>query len=296
MERSESVINKISKAWAAYLFVLPMLIGLIVFNLKPLIDAVRLSFFKAGIKTEIFIGLKNYIEMFKDPIFWIVMKNTLFYVFAMVPLIIFIPLLIALIVSKLKSGGQTFFRMAFYLPVVSAGVVMSLVWLWIFHPVFGLANYALSLFGIDPVMWLAQPFTARLAVCIVQIGWSIGIPLILYLSALAAVPKRIYEAASIDGANPFQQFTKITIPLIMPTTVYVLIIASVGRFQTFSAIFLLTAGGPANSTISICYRIYQLGFGFFRFGEASTYGMILLAICFTVAFVQFRWLSKKLEF
>lgn len=242
------------------------------------------------------MGLANYVKMTRDPLFWKALGNTLFYVGFMVPLILGIPLLIALVVTKLGRGLQSFFRAAFYLPVVSAGVVMSLVWIWIFNPSWGAANYFLSFFGVGPFLWLASPMSSRLAVCIVQLSWSMGIPLILYLSAIAAIPQIIYEAAAIDGAGPFTRFFRITFPLIMPTTVYLLVIETIGRFQTFSAILLMTAGGPAYATTSIAHRLYQLGFVTYRFGEASAYGTFLLIISFSMAFFQFRYLNKKLEF
>lgn len=275
---------------------LPLLFGIVVFKLKPLVEGVRLSFFEASIKQQTFIGFGNYIRMWGDPIFWRAMGNTVFYVVFMVPFILTVPLLIALISTKMSRAAQSFFRAAFYLPVVSAGVVMSMVWMWIFDSYFGVANYFLSLVGMDPVLWLATPMTSRLAVCIVQLTWSMGIPLILYLSALAAIPKVVYEAAAIDGAGPFSRFFKITLPLIMPTVVYLLVIETIGRFQTLSAIMLMTAGGPAYSTTSIVYRLYQLGFSFYRFGEASAYGTLLLVVSFIVAFFQFRYLNKRLEF
>lgn len=296
MERKiERIFHRIRKERAAYFFLLPLFLLLIIFRFKPLIEGICLSFFKAGIKERIFVGLDNYTETLRDPMFWLVTKNTLFFVCVLVPLILFISLMIALVVSKLKGKLQSFFRAAFYLPVVSAGVVMSLVWMWIFNSHYGIMNYILSFFGIEPILWLAQSNTARIAVCIVQLGWSVGVPLILYLSALAAVPKTIYEAADIDGANPWQKFIKITLPLIIPTFVYLLVIVTIARFQTFSAIFLMTAGGPARATTSIVYQIYQLGFSSFRFGQASTYGTILLIISFVIAYFQFKFLNRKIE-
>jgi len=292
----ENFLHLVWKARAAYFFLLPLLFGIVVFKLKPLVEGVRLSFFEANIKEQVFVGFGNYIKMWGDPLFWRAMGNTMFYVIVMVPLILLVPLLIALVSTKTSRTTQSFFRAAFYLPVVSAGIVMSMVWMWIFQSSYGVANYFLSLVGMDPVLWLATSSGSRLAVCIVQLTWSLGIPLILYLSALAAIPKVVYEAAAIDGAGPFSRFFKITLPLIMPTVVYLLIMETIGRFQTFSAILLMTAGGPAYSTTSIVHRLYQVGFVSYRFGEASAYGTLLLVITFIVAFFQFRYLNKKLEF
>lgn len=292
----DSVLYRMKRSRAAYFFLLPLFLGLALLKFKPLIEGIRLSFYEASLKTSEFVGFDNYTKLWGDPIFWTCLKNTLFYVVFMVPFVLAIPLFISLIIHRFGRGPQSFFRAAFYLPSVSAGIVMSLVWLWMFDPSFGILNYVLSFLGIEPITWLAQPSSARFAVCLVQLSWSVGIPLILYLSALAAIPKMIYESAIIDGANWFQCFIRITLPLIMPTIVYVLVMETIARFQTFSAIFLLTAGGPAYATMSLAYRIYHLGFSYFRFGEASAYGVVLLLITFIFGFFQFRYLSRKLEF
>jgi len=292
----KSLFYRIKKERAAYFFILPLFLLFVVFLFKPIIEAIILSFYKVNLQDLTWIGLTNYFNLFKEPIFWLELKNTLIFVIFFTPACITLALLLSAIMFKLPRSLQSFFRGAFYLPAVSAGVVTSMVWLWIFNPSFGLLNYFLSLMHMKPVIWLGSPNPARFAVMVVVLTWLIGTHIILYLAALAAIPKTVYEAAQIDGANSYQKFFQITIPLVMPTTVYLFVTLTIGIFQICDVIFLLTGGGPMYSTASIAYRIYQLGFLYFRFGEASTQGVALLIIVFTASFLQFKYLNKKLEF
>lgn len=281
---------------SAYLFILPAFLFAGIFLFIPLGQGLYLSFFDAGLNTREFVGFGNFTRMASDPLFWTALRNTLIIVIGIVVVDLSLSLFIAVAIHKLSNFLQSFFRLAFYLPGICAGMVTSLVWLWMFNPTYGLLNYILSWFGIPPVYWLSQGDTARLAVIIVVCTWLLGAHIILFLAALNAVPETIYEAAKIDGASPVQRFFYITIPLIMPMTVYILVTTTVGAFQIWEAIYLITAGGPAHATTNIVYRLFQLGFGYFRFGEAAAYGVFLLLIIFPFAFFQFKWLSKKLEF
>jgi len=265
------------------------------FLLKPTIDSIWLSFCDADLKSRKFVGLSNYLGLLHDPIFWWEVKNTLIIVAILVPLIIVFSLFISVVVVKMNRF-RSFYRAAFYLPSVSAGIVTSLVWLWIFNPAYGLLNYVLSLFGLGPFIWLGEPILAKLSVVMVVLSWVIGANIILYMSALLGIPKSIYEAAEIDGANSFQKFFKITLPLIMPTTLYILVMSTIGAFQIWEAIYFLTGGGPAYTTTTFVYRVYQLGFLYFDFGAASTHAVVLFAIIFTISFFQFKFLKKELEY
>lgn len=295
MEVKNNLTQQIKKSWAAYLFLLPLFSCLLILRFKPLVDGIILSAYQANMTTRTFVGLSNFQKIFRDPIFWQVMQNTFFYVLILVPLIVAISLLAAIIVSRLRFSFRMFFRAAFYLPVVSAGVVMSLVWIWMFNSEFGLINWLLSQVGIGKIYWLAESLPARFAVCTVQLGWSVGISFIIMLSALEIIPKQFYEAAEIDGAGKFRIFFHITLPLVMPSIAFLTVINTIARFQTFSPIVLLTSGGPYYGSSSAAYRIYEVGFKFFRFGESAAYGVILLLITFPIVYVQFRYLGKKLE-
>lgn len=288
--------HRVKKERWAYFFILPTFLLISIFLFKPVVESVRLSFYKANLKTQTFIGVQNYVYMFRDRIFWFELKNTLIIVSLLVSLMIGFSLLIAVTVANLNMRWQSFYRAAFYLPAVSAGIVTSLVWLWMFNPAYGLLNYMLSLVSLGPIIWLGQPNWARFSIVLVVLSWTIGTNIILYMAALMAVPKTIYESAEIDGANFLQKFYKITLPLIMPTTLYVLIMTTIGAFQIWEVVYLLTGGGPAYRTMTFVYRIYQLGFLYFRIGEASTHATILLLIIFTISFFQFRYLKRELEF
>lgn len=286
-------------AWrgrSAYFFILPTVSLIAIFKVKPVIESIVLSFYKAGLRDRTFVGAENFVKLFRDPLFWLELKNTFIFTGIIVPATIAVSLTIALIVSRFSLPLQSFFRAAFYLPVIVAGVISGLVWLWIFEPQFGLLNYLLSLIGVGKIFWLGQPISARFAIVIVMISQQVGIPILLYLSAIAAIPKEIYEASSIDGAGPWDKLWRVTLPLIIPTTIYVLVMHTMARIQIFSMIYLLTEGGPAYSTMSIAYRVFQLGFLYFRFGEACAHGVVLLTITFAIAFFQFSYLSRKLGY
>jgi len=285
----------LKKEGPAYLFILPALLLFALFLLKPMVEGMLFSFFKIGLKEKSFVGFDNYIRMFREPLFWIALKNTLLFVLIVVPTKIILALGIALILSKHKHSIQSIFRGAFYLPAVSSGVAMTIVWWWIFSPLYGPLNYLLSLVGIPQIQWLGEPMWARQAVILVLLNWTTGLGIILYLTALINIPKQIYEAAEIDGAGSIQQFFNITLPLILPITLFILVTTTIGIFQVWQAIFILTAGGPIYSTTSIVLRVYQLGFQYYKFGQASAYAVILLLLMFSVAILQFKWLNKEIE-
>ncbi len=290
------LLHRIKKERSAYVFILPTLLLTLTFLLIPMVQGSRLSFFRADLKQETWLGLQNYFDLFQDSLFWLELKNTLIITGVLVPLIVSFSLLMASLILKFNKRLQMFFLASFYLPVVMSGIIVSMVWLWIFNPTYGLLNYLLSLVGIEPVIWLGQVNSARFAVIIVVFTWLIGADIILYLAAISAIPRTIYEAAMIDGTNIYQKFFKITIPLVMPMTLFILVTTTMGTFQIWEAVYLLTRGGPAYTTTTIAYRIYQLGFRYFRFGQASTQATVLLIIVFSVSFIQFKYLSQKLEF
>ncbi len=290
------ILHRIKKEKAAYLFVAPLSFLVVVFIFLPVIQGIKLSFFEAGLKEATWIGLNNYSEMFGSPLFWMEIRNSFIFVGLLVPSLIGFSFLTASLISKFGKGPQSFFRAAFYLPTVISGIVMSIVWLWIFAPTYGLLNYLFSLVGLNPVMWLGEMNPARLAIVVVVFSWILGGNVILYLAALSAIPKTFYEVSEIDGANWWQKLIYISVPLVMPMTLYLIIMATIGTFKIWQAIYMLTKGGPAYATTNIAYRIYQLGFHFFRFGEASTHAVALLIIVFSIAFIQFKYLGRKLEF
>ena len=301
----------------AYAFLLPAYLFFVFFTLIPLMQGLFLSFFQAGLQTREFVGLENFQQLLQEEAFRRAVGNTFLFVLVVVPTGMVLSLSIAVLVYPLGKRWQTFFRMAFYLPVVASAVVLSMVWLWIFNPTYGLLNFLLKPFipaltwvqdslstgGLErgawlswPIPWLGQTETALPALCVVVLSWTLGQPLILFLAALGSIPPELHEAARIDGASDWQQFRRITLPLLRPTTLFVMVTQTIGVFQVFVVVLLLTQGGPFYATETIVHRIYQVAFNSFQFGKASAMAMILAAIVGTIAFLQFKFFGQEVEY
>jgi multiple sugar transport system permease protein len=292
----KSLIRRIFKNRWAYFFILPAYIPFIIFTVYPLLEGIRLSFYKKNLTTETFVGLKNFERLVEDEAFMRGLKNTVFFVLGVVPSALFISLFIAVMIYPLRKSIQSFFRMAFYLPVVASGVVLSMVWLWIYSPAYGLLNYFLTSIGLSRVAWLGDTKTALPALAFVVLTWILGQPVILFLAALGGIPEELLDAAKIDGANAWQQFWKVTFPLLLPTTLFVFVTQTIGVFQTFVVVLLMTRGGPAYATMTIVYDIWQTGFDFYKFGYASAMGVVLLVIVGMIAVIQYRFLGREVQY
>jgi ABC-type sugar transport system permease subunit len=285
--------------WAArwaYFFLLPALIPFFVFVLLPIFKGLQLSFYDAQLVSREFIGFANFTALARDEAFQQAVLNTIYFVLGVVPITVALSLILAVIIHPLLRGAQAFFRMAFYLPVVASGVVLSMVWLYIYNPTYGLLNYLLSQVGIGRVEWLGRTETALPSLALVVVSWTIGQPLILFLAGLAGIPQDLYDAAMIDGAGGWAKFWHVTLPLLKPTTLFVLVTQTIGVFQVFVVVLLMTRGGPVNATQTIVYRIYETAFTFFQFGYASAMGAVLLLIVGLVAIAQFKLLGQEVEY
>lgn len=287
-----------------YLFIAPAMIPFLIFTAYPLVQGILLSFYNAGVNRDKweYIGLKNYTNLLtRDPVFPTAIKNTFLFVLGVVPTAMVVCLFVAVLIYPMTQRKQTFFRAAFYMPVVSAGVVLAMVWVYIYSQEYGLLNYLLEVTGIlnlinngEKIGWLAQSDTALISLSIVVLSWSLGQPLILFLAGLAAIPEALYDAAKIDGANSWQAFWRITLPLLRPTILFVLVVLTIAVFQVFVVVQLMTLGGPANATQTIVYRIWVSAFTTFKFGYASAMAVILLAIVSVLAIIQFKLLDRQL--
>lgn len=296
--------TKVWKERWAYFFIAPAMIPFAIFTAYPLVQGLLLSFYKAGVNRDKwkYIGLKNYSNLLtRDPVFPTAIKNTFLFVLGVVPAAMVICLFVAVLIYPLSQRKQTFFRAAFYMPVVSAGVVLAMVWVYIYSQEYGLLNYIFETFGLldllnngEKIGWLAQTNTALLSLAIVVLSWSLGQPLILFLAGLGAIPEPLYDAAKIDGANSWQSFWKITLPLLRPTMLFVLVVLTIAVFQVFVVVQLMTLGGPANATQTIVYRIWVTGIVGSKFGYGSAMAVILLSIVSVVAIVQFKLLDRQL--
>ncbi|MCD6385010.1 sugar ABC transporter permease [Candidatus Sumerlaeota bacterium] len=278
----------------AYLFLSPALIIIAIFSFIPIVSSFALSFCKWRIlgKPE-FCGIKNYISVFTDPVFWIALKNTLYYSFVTVPAGLVLALASAVLLNQ-KLKGRVFFRGVIFFPVTISMVVIALIWGWMFSEHYGIVNTVLEEIGILPRNWMANPKTSFPIIMILSIWKGFGYGMVIYLAALQSIPKQYYEAAAIDGANPIQKFLHITLPLLNPTTLFVLVIAFIGSFQVFDQVYIMTGGGPGYSTTVLVSYIYDEAYGGrFRMGRASSIAYILFCLLLLFTLLQLKVFKEK---
>ena len=278
-----------------WMFLLPAGIPFVAFVLWPLIHGVALGFFDVQLRETRFIGLENYHRLIGDETFWAAVKNTCGFVVLVVPTVWVLSLGVSAVVFPMGRWARSFFRFAFYVPVVAGGVCLAMVWLWIFDQRYGLLNHVTgSLLGLE-IDWLGRTDTALPSLAVVVISWSLGQPIIIFLAALGGIPPELYEAARIDGAGPLRRFWHVTLPLLRPASLFVLVTQTIGVFQVFVVVLLLTVnGGPAHGTRTIVYGMYETAFTpMYDFDYAAAQGSVLLVALGTIAIVQFRLLGRK---
>jgi multiple sugar transport system permease protein len=280
---------RLREAAEGYLFLLPNIVGVLTFVAFPVVAAIYLSFTDWNLlRGGSFVGLENYQTLlFDDPLFRKVVSNTVLYVVGTVPASLAIALALAIALNQ-KIRGMVFFRSLYFLPVVSSTVAVALVWRWLYNPSFGPVNAFLGVFGIPGPPWLGSTAWALPAVAIMTIWKNVGYYMVLFLAGLQGIPEHLYEAAEIEGANGWAKFRHITLPLLSPTTFFVLVIAGIGAFQVFTQALVMAEGGPADSTNTIVLYIYQAGFKFYKMGYAAAMAWILFFIIFAVTLVQNR--------
>jgi multiple sugar transport system permease protein len=274
---------------AAWLFLAPSLVLFAIFTAIPVISAFFISFTQWNLFNEVtWVGLGNYLELAKDEIFAKVLGNTAYFVLVSVPVQIVLALLCALVLNR-GIKGQTFFRVVYFLPVVTSTIAAALVWAWLFNSNFGLINAALSLVGVtDLPKWMGSTRWAMPAIIIVSIWQNLGYAMVLFLAGLQNIGKDVHDAAALDGATGWDRFWHITLPLLSPTTFFVLVISIIGSFQVFELVLVMTKAGPANATNTLVYYIYQNGFQFYQMGYASAAAMVLFLIVLAFTLVQYK--------
>ena len=282
-----------SETLTAYLFILMPLLLFSLFLLFPMVFALVVSFFDWNllVPEKSFVGFRNYLELFQDDVFLISIKNTVIYSAGVVPAQTLLALVLAFLVNQ-KIRGRPFFRMAFYLPAVTSSVVTSIIFLWIYSRP-GLLNYLLSLIGIQGPDWLTNPRTALFSIMMLNIWSTSGYFMVSFLAGLQSIPASVYEAARIDGATAWQQFWKITVPLVRPITFFVVVLSLIGCFQVFDQIYVMSAGGPAHATTTLSYFVYTSAFKYFRFGYGAAAAMILAFIIFAATYIQKRYFPAE---
>ncbi|MCE4049923.1 MULTISPECIES: sugar ABC transporter permease [Bacillaceae] len=286
---------------APYLFISPALILLMMFSLIPIVVAFVISFTDISLIgladwSQInFVGIDNYIDIMTDPLFLKSIGNTLFYVIIGVPLVIICSLGIAVLINFGESRVFQFFRLIFYTPSITNVVAVAVVWSYLYNPSFGFLNYLLSLADIPPVPWLQHPVVAKISLIILALWRAIGTNMIIFLAALQGIPKEYYEAASLDGANKRQQLIKITVPMLKFAIFFVTVTTMIGWLQFFEEPFIMTNGGPLDSTTSVSLFIYRNGFQFSKFGYAAAGSFLLFIAIIIVTLIQFRMQKVKTE-
>jgi len=273
---------------AGYLFISPWLIGFLAFLLVPIVTSFGLSFTKADfLSPTVFVGLRNFRTiLLEDELFRKSLVNTTYYSLVRVPSGILLALVMALFLNR-NMAGVSVFRTIYYLPSVVSGVAVSLLWVWIFQPDWGLANTLLAALGLPRLRWL-QSETWAMPVIIITSLWGVGGSMIIYLAGLRSIPAELYEAASLDGAAVWRQFIHVTLPLLTPTLFYGLITGIIGSFQVFTASYIMTGGGPANATLTYVLYLYRKAFEQFHMGYGCALAWILLIMILSLTLVVFR--------
>lgn len=272
--------------FAPYLFLLPAAIVLLIFFFIPFFQTVVLSFldYSANIYNPQFGGFDNYITLFKNPLFYKVLWNTFIYLFVAVPILAIFPMFLAILLNQ-KIKGVTLYKILIYLPVIVSIVVAAIAFKWLYADQ-GILNYIVTSLGFEPIGWLTDPKYALYSVIIVTIWKGIGYYMIIYLAALMSVPQELYEACDIDGANFLTKHLTVTIPHIMPTIALVTTISAISAMKVFAEIYVMTKGGPLNSSKTIVYYIYERAFENLDLGAASAMAVILLLIVLVMSAVN----------
>ncbi len=281
------------KIHIGHTMVTPYYIFFSLFIAYPLIFSFILVFHRWSIIGPLeWIGLGNFIELGGDPLFYKAILNTLIFILIHVPLQVSFALVLAAILnSKIPAKGA--FRAAFFLPVVVSGVAVTILWKQIYSTNLGILNQVLDLIGIGPIPWVTDPSWAMPSIAMMATWKNIGLYVVLFLAGLQGIPKQLYDAAEIDGANTIKKFFHITVPAINPVFIVVLILSTLGGFSLFIEPYVITGGGPMNSTLSGVLYIYRQAFSFFRMGYAATIGFALAAIIMTVIIIQRRFLEHE---
>lgn len=289
----KKLFNNLSnnQRFAGWIFILPALIGTFIFIVIPVLCSFGLSFTKWDLLNPIqFVGLENYKEIFSETLFYKILWNTIIFAISTSFFGVIIPLVLACILNS-KIRGSEFYKTAYFLPFITPMIVIGVVWEWIFDPNIGLLNTILNLH----INWLYDTHFAMPALIIVSVWKLIGYNMLIFLSSLAGMSQSLFEAAKIDGANSFQIFKNITVPLLSPAIFFVVIITAISSFQLFDLIYLMTQGGPLDSTNVLVYAIYKNAFEYFNIGKASAIAYILFVIILVLTLIQWN-LRKKLVY
>ncbi|MDX1997169.1 MAG: sugar ABC transporter permease [Thermoanaerobaculia bacterium] len=284
---------------AAWWFLAPALLLLGGFFFLPVLVAFGLSFTDwdlyalADPANVRFVGLDNYLELFRLPLFWQALGNTVYFAVVGGLLAMGVALGLALLLHSKLARWTTFYRTALFSPVVTTLVAVAVVWRYLLHTRYGFVNYLLGTVGIEPIDWLGDPSWSIPAILLLATWKNFGYNMLLFLAGLQAIPEELYEAARIDGASAWAEFRHVTLPMLRPTFVFVGILTLVGYLQLFAEPYVMTQGGPVQSTVSIVYLMYDEGFKWWNMGFASAVAFVLLALILVLTRLQFRWAGRE---
>ncbi|MDG7050787.1 MAG: sugar ABC transporter permease [Nitrososphaerota archaeon] len=285
-------MNTASRTTAAWMFLSPAMGVIAIFFVIPVLAAFMLSFtdfdiYALGNWDYIrFVGFQNYVRIVETPLFWKALKNTFYFVLAGGPLSVAVSLGTALMLNSKLAKFKSFYRTVYFLPVVSSLIAVAIIWRYLYHPAHGILNYLLAQFGIAPIDWLGDPDIAMPAIIIMAVWKNFGYNMLIFIAGLQNIPDDLYEAAHLDGASWWQQFKEITIPMLKPTTVFVVMITIIGYFQLFAEPYVMTQGGPLNATTSIVLLMYEQGFRWWSMGYAAAIAFVLFAIILFFTILQ----------
>lgn len=285
-------------ATAGWVFAAPALSVIGLFFGLPVLAALVLSltdfdiYALAHIDNLRFVAFDNYINLLRNPLFWSALGNTLYFVVVGVPLSIAVSLGAAILLHSKLGLFKPFFRTAFFAPVVTTVVAVAVIWRYLFHTRYGLVNWVLSWVGIDPVDWLGDPHWAMPTIILFAVWKNFGYNMIIFLAGLQAIPEDLYEAARIDGASPARQFRHITLPILGPVLLMVSILTLAGYFQLFAEPYVITQGGPLQSTVSVLYLMYEEGFKWWNLGNASAVAFLLFVLM-TAVTSGLMWVARR---
>ena len=289
-----------SVRYAAWLFAAPALLVIGVFFFLPVLGALAVSltdfdlYALADIRNLRFVGLGNYWHLVHAPEFWRAVGNTVYFVALGVPLSLGTSLATALLVNSRLTLARGFFRTAFFAPVVTTLVAVAVVWRYLLHTRYGFLNYALVHIGIHPIDWLGDPHWALPAIILFAIWKNFGYNMVIFIAALQGIAPDLYEAARLDGATLWQEFSRITLPMLRPTLLLVSVLTVAGYFQLFAEPYVMTQGGPVQSTVSVLYYMYEQGFKWWDLGSASAVAFLLFLMILAVTALQVRF-AKEAE-
>lgn len=276
----------------------PVLIYFFVFSIYPVFSAFYISLHRWGLLDlkRPFVGWDNYVWAFNDPVFWISIRNTFYYALYYVLWGSILGLVLALFVNSLREPFVTMMRGIVFMPVVTSMVAVSLMFVWLYQPMYGVLNYVLGLVGLGPYQFLNSSSQVMPSIVAMSVWKTVGYTMVLFLAGLTTIPSEYYEAAKVDGASGLRSFIHITLPLLKPTTLFVLVTGMIGGFQVFTQIYVMTGGGPGTASRTLVMHIYETGFKFFEMGRASALAFVLFALVLVITIIQLKYFKADFEY